>query len=60
MQQANGFNHWLGSYSLAQETILQIRARVDKASWREAWLTGRALSEEQVVALAFRLAAEGS
>jgi len=60
MQQANGFNHWLGSYSRAQEAILQIRARVDKASWREAWLTGRALSEEQAVSLAYRLAAEGS
>src|SRR5258708_13879216 len=58
MQQANGFNHWLGSYSRAHEAILQIRARVDKASWREAWLTGGALNEDQPNALSFPLSSE--
>jgi predicted ATPase len=50
MQQAIGSSPWLGNMSRAQEMILQIRARVDKESWRAAWHAGRSFTEEQAIA----------
>jgi tetratricopeptide (TPR) repeat protein len=50
-----GFTPWSGSLSAAQEAIIKIRSRVDEQSWKAAWREGRALNEEQTIALACSL-----
>jgi predicted ATPase len=55
LQDAIGFTPWTLAIPAALEAYQQIRARVDKQSWKEASVAGRALSEEQAIALAYRL-----
>src|SRR5260370_26812895 len=55
LQDAIGFTPWTLAIPAALEAYQQIRARVDKQSWKEASAAGRALSEEQAIALAYRL-----
>jgi predicted ATPase len=55
LQDAIGFTPWTLTIPAALEAYQQIRARVDKQSWKEASVAGRALSEEQAIALAYRL-----
>ena len=57
LQEAHGFIHWTLAIPAAQEAYQQIRARVDKPGWKEAWRAGRALNEEQAIDLAHHLAA---
>src|SRR5438876_1168865 len=54
-QDAMGFTPWMLAIPAALEAYQQISARVDKQSWKEASAAGRALSEEQAIALAYRL-----
>lgn len=51
-----GSNSWIFKLSLAQELFIQIRSRVDDASWKAAWRKGRTLSEEEAVAFCLGLA----
>jgi len=55
LQDAMGFTPWMLAIPVALEAYQQISARVDKQSWKEASAAGRALSEEQAIALAYRL-----
>ncbi|HKF38785.1 MAG TPA: tetratricopeptide repeat protein, partial [Ktedonobacteraceae bacterium] len=55
LQQAHGFTHWMGAIAYAQEAYQQIRHRVDKPTWKSAFEAGRALSEKEAIALAFRM-----
>jgi predicted ATPase len=55
LQDAMGFTPWMLAMPVALEAYQQISARVDKQSWKEASAAGRALSEEQAIALAYRL-----
>ena len=55
LQDAIGFTPWTLAIPAAQEAYQQIRARVDEQSWKEASVAGRAPSEEQAIALAYRL-----
>jgi hypothetical protein len=57
LQGAIGYTPWTLAIPAALEAYQQIRARVDKQSWKEASVAGRALSEEQAIALAYRLLA---
>lgn len=50
-----GFVPWSSSLSAAQEAIIKIRSRVDEQSWKAAWRAGKALDEEQVIALVYSL-----
>lgn len=45
-----GSNPWLTNIPAAQEKYVQIRFRVSKPQWREAWYAGRAFTEEQAIA----------
>jgi non-specific serine/threonine protein kinase len=55
LQNAIGFTPWTLAIPAAVEAYQQIRARVHTQSWGEASVAGRALSEEQAIALAYRL-----
>ena len=55
LQDAIGYTSWTLTIPAALEAYQQIRARVDEQSWEEASVAGRALSEEQAIALAYRL-----
>src|SRR5260370_7705556 len=46
-----GFTPWSSNLSAAQEAIILIRNRVDTLSWKTAWKAGKAMNEEQVIAL---------
>ncbi|HEY6409902.1 MAG TPA: tetratricopeptide repeat protein, partial [Ktedonobacteraceae bacterium] len=54
---AIGSNSWLKSFPIAQEMIRQIRSRVDETSWQAASLAGRALTEEEAIAVCLKLQA---
>jgi len=45
-----GSNPWLSNVPAVQVAYMHIRSRVDDASWRDAWHTGRTLTEEQAIA----------
>jgi tetratricopeptide (TPR) repeat protein len=51
-----GLTPWTKTYPLAQMARQMIRSRVDEGSWNEAWAEGRALTAEQAIDLANRLA----
>ncbi|HEX6109228.1 MAG TPA: hypothetical protein VFZ02_07400, partial [Ktedonobacteraceae bacterium] len=51
-----GLTPWTKTYPLAQMARQMIRSRVDEESWKVAWAEGRALSAEQAIDLANRLA----
>jgi predicted ATPase len=51
-----GSSYWIINLPLAQTLFLQIRSRVDDASWKTAWRKGRALSAEEAVAFCLALA----
>jgi predicted ATPase len=53
---AIGSSSWLETLIPVQEMILQIRARVDKQQWKEAWFAGQALTEEGAIELARSIA----
>jgi tetratricopeptide (TPR) repeat protein len=46
-----GFTPWLSNLRAVQEAIILIRSRVDDQSWKTAWKAGRAMNEEQAIAL---------
>jgi tetratricopeptide (TPR) repeat protein len=50
-----GFTPWSSNLSAAQEAIINIRCRVDEQDWKAAWRAGKALNEEQTIALACSL-----
>jgi tetratricopeptide (TPR) repeat protein len=56
LREAIGFTSWAETNSLVQAVQQYIRSRVDEESWNEAWAKGRALTAEQAVDLACRLA----
>jgi predicted ATPase len=47
-----GFTPWLSNLSAVQEAINKIRSHMDEQSWKATWRAGRALNEEQTIALA--------
>jgi hypothetical protein len=53
---AIGSSSWLETLIPVQEMILQIRARVDKQQWKDAWFAGQALTEEGAIELARSIA----
>jgi len=46
-----GFTPWLSNLSAVQEAIDKIRSHMDEQSWKAAWRAGKALNEEQIIAL---------
>lgn len=52
-----GSNPWITNLPAAQATYVQIRYRMKKTDWREAWYAGRALTENQAIALCRELSA---
>jgi hypothetical protein len=50
---AIGSTTWLSNHPTIQEMLMRIRARVDDATWKEAYRRGRSLTAEQAMA-AFR------
>ena len=50
-----GFTPWVSNLSAVQEAIDKIRSRVDEQSWEAAWRAGKALDEEQLLALVYSL-----
>ncbi|HJT59608.1 MAG TPA: hypothetical protein VJ761_24075, partial [Ktedonobacteraceae bacterium] len=51
-QNRTGFTPWLKNLSLVQQVILHIKSRVSEESWNDAWQAGKAMNEEQAIALA--------
>jgi predicted ATPase len=51
-----GLTPWTRTNSRAQFARQFIRSRVDEESWKAAWAEGRALTAEQAIDLAYRLA----
>lgn len=49
-REAIGVDTWLSSFPAAQIMRQQILERVEEASWRSAWRSGRELTEGQIVA----------
>lgn len=49
LREAIGVDTWLSSFPAAQIMQQQILERVEEASWRSAWQSGRGLTEEQIV-----------
>lgn len=54
-QNRTGFTPWLKNLSLVQQVILHIKSRVDEEVWNDSWETGKAMNEEQIIALACEL-----
>jgi predicted ATPase len=55
LQNAIGFSSWMKDHPIIEAFLQYIRSRVDEQEWEEALAAGRALTEEQAMALAFRL-----
>lgn len=51
-----GSSSWITNLPLAQTLFLQIRSRVEDASWKAAWRKGRTLSEEEAIAFCLEIA----
>ncbi len=51
IQSAIGTSPWLGNFPRAIALFFQIHDRIDRASWKMAWRTGKSLTTEQAVAL---------
>jgi len=58
LRDAIGSISWLDTFPPAQMIRHQVLSRVSEASWRSAWESGRALSEEQVVSACMALRRE--
>lgn len=56
LREAIGFTSWAETNPLVQAVQQYIRSRVDEESWKAAWAEGRALTVEQTIELANRLA----
>jgi predicted ATPase len=56
LKEAIGFTSWADTSSLVQAVQQHIRSRLDEESWKAAWTEGRALTIEQAIDLAKRLA----
>lgn len=56
LREAIGFTSWAETNPLVQAVQQYIRSRVDEESWKAAWTEGRALTVEQTIELANRLA----
>jgi predicted ATPase/tetratricopeptide (TPR) repeat protein len=56
LMEAIGFTSWAETHPLVQVVQQYIRSRVDEQSWEAAWRAGRALTIEQAIDLAHRLA----
>jgi predicted ATPase len=56
LREAIGFTSWAETNPLVQAVQQYIRSRVDEESWKAAWAEGRALTVEQAIDLACRLA----
>ena len=56
LMDAIGLTPWTKTSPLVQMARQMIRSRVDDESWKAAWSEGRALSVEQAIGLAIRLA----
>lgn len=50
-----GFTPWSSNLSAVQDMVILIRSRVDTPDWKSAWKAGRAMNEEQAIALACSL-----
>jgi len=55
LQNAIGFSSWMKTHPITEAMLQYIRSRVDEQSWEEALAAGRALTEEQAMALAYRV-----
>lgn len=51
IQSAIGTSPWLSNFPTAIAMFFQIHDRIDRASWKMAWRTGKSLTTEQAVAL---------
>jgi predicted ATPase len=51
IQSAIGTSPWLSNFPYAIALFSQIYSRIDRASWKMAWRTGKSLTTEQAVAL---------
>lgn len=51
IQSAIGTSPWLSNFPYAIALFFQIHDRIDRASWKMAWRTGKSLTTEQAVAL---------
>ncbi|MFL5628414.1 MAG: ATP-binding protein [Ktedonobacteraceae bacterium] len=58
LMDAIGLTPWTRTHPLIQMIRQQIRSQVDEQSWMAAWSAGRALTAEQAIDLAYRLAEE--
>lgn len=58
IQSAIGTSPWLSNFPVAREMFLQIYTRIDRASWKMAWRTGRSLTTEQAVEMCLNIARE--
>ena len=56
LMDAIGSTSWTRTHPLVQMALQQIRSHVEEQQWEEAWMSGRVLTEEQAIALAYRLA----
>jgi len=55
LQDSIGHTSWMSSHPIIQVMIQHVSARVDEQSWEKALAEGRALNEEQAIALAFNI-----
>jgi len=58
LQNDIGFSSWMKTHPIIEAMLQYIRSRVDEQSWEEALATGKALTEEQAIELAYRLGEE--